>query len=288
MIIAHTDPARFKDASNVHGGAGTIRIMSLLEKPTFQTPWLFIHRAVLLPGSGIGHHAHDTCEEMFTILDNAACFTHNGNTAEVRGAAMVPCRKGESHGIYNHTSQDTQFMNFCVLSPGGSYDCRDFNDNLINAKPGSIEQVPVRWIDRRLLTYTDQPAHQGRGRIGIRGLWTHEDFKTTWGFIHHLLISPRCSIGYHRHETIEECYMVLAGRGRVTVDDETRCIGVGDAVLNRLGGAHGVYNDGHMPLELLNMAVCLEKGKFDAVDLGDDLAERRVKVLDGEVTEPLG
>ena len=48
----------------------------------------------------------------------------------------------------------------------------------------------------------------------------------------------------------------------------------GDAIPSTLGGCHGIYNDGQEELEVLNMAVSLEKGKFDSENLGDDLSTR--------------
>ncbi|MBC8232293.1 cupin domain-containing protein [bacterium] len=273
MRIAHTDPNRYGESTHVHGGAGTIRFLSLWNSDAFETPWLFVHRAELPPKTGIGYHAHDTCEEMFTILDNAARFMHNGNTAELDGPVTVPCRAGEVHGIYNHTDRPTQFMNFCVVGPSGSYDCRDFGENLVNSVPGPADKLPVGRFDRTLLSKASG-VHHGKGELGFRRVWSTEDFKTTWGFVDHILIPPDSSIGYHRHDTIEECYIILAGSGRITVDDETELVVTGDAIPNRLGGAHGIYNHTQDNLEVLNMAVCMEKGKFDSTDLLDDLSGR--------------
>ncbi len=273
MRIAHTDPSLYRDSTNVHGGAGTIRLLSLWDSDAFETPWLFVHRAELPPKTGIGYHAHNTCEEMFTILDNAARFMHNGNTAELEGPVCVPCRKGEVHGIYNHTDKPTQFMNFCVVSPGGSYDCQDFGDDVANAVADSADKLPVGRFDRNLLSKASG-VHQGKGELEFRRVWGAEDFKTTWGFVDHILIPPDCSIGYHRHGTIEECYIILAGSGRMTVDDETELVTVGDAIPNRLGGAHGIYNHTQEDLEVFNMAVFMAKGKSDSADLGDDLSKR--------------
>jgi mannose-6-phosphate isomerase-like protein (cupin superfamily) len=87
-------------------------------------------------------------------------------------------------------------------------------------------------------------------------------------------LPPDSSIGYHRHRTIEECYIILDGKGRMTVDDETMDVVVGDAVPSKLGGCHGIYNNSQGYLEVLNMAVSMEKGKFDAEDLGDDLSRK--------------
>ena len=60
----------------------------------------------------------------------------------------------------------------------------------------------------------------------------------------------------------------------MTVDDETAEVREWDAIPNRLGGAHGIYNHTDEDLEILNMAVSMEKGEFDSFDLGDDLSRR--------------
>ncbi|MEM2905106.1 MAG: cupin domain-containing protein [Candidatus Bathyarchaeia archaeon] len=261
-------------SSRVHGGAGSFPSMALHQGPgVFGTSWLFVHYAVLMPGSGIGYHRHDRCEEMFTALDNALRFKHNGNVAELRGPVMVPCREGESHGVYNHTSKPTRFMNFCVTEPGGQYDCTDYGDDLVDAVPGPAERLPAQWIDRKLLTW-GPAGHGGRGSLGFRRILGPDDFRTTWAFVDHILIPPACSIGYHRHDGIEECYIILAGEGRLTMDGRTEVVKVGDAALNRLGGSHGIYNHTDELLEVLNVAVALEKGRLDATDQGDDLSKR--------------
>ena len=82
MRIAHFDQSKLHDAKNCHSGAGILRYMGLLDSNDFETPWMFIHRGILMPKSGIGYHAHDNCEEMFVIFDNTARFTHNGSTGD--------------------------------------------------------------------------------------------------------------------------------------------------------------------------------------------------------------
>ncbi len=273
MRIAHNDPSKYGEPEKSHFGAGAIQYMNLWGEEDFQTPWLFIGMGVLPPKSGIGHHAHEAMEEMYTIFDNAAMFTHNGNTAELKGPVMVPCFKGDSHGLYNHTDMETQFMNMGVVSPSLPYDCRNFEDDLAKAEPGPSEKLPKAYLDKNLLMWSSS-AHQGKGEIGIRELWSHKDFKTSWGFSHHMLIPPACSIGYHKHDTMEACYIILSGSGRITVDDETEEVKAGDLVPNRLGGSHGIYNHTDRDIELISMDVCLEKGKFDSTDLGDDLSDR--------------
>ena len=117
-------------------------------------------------------------------------------------------------------------------------------------------------------------AHQGKGEVGVREVWGAHDFRTNFGALYHALLPPDTSVGLHRHDTIEECYVIIAGNGRMTVDDETVEVAPGDVILNRLGGSHGIYNHADAELELFAVAVCAEKGQFDTTDLGDDLAGR--------------
>lgn len=273
MNIAHSDRESMRTLENVHGGAGPILFKSLAERSNFQTPWCFTHAAILLPGGGIGHHRHDHCEEIFVTIDNAAQFTHNGRTAEVIGGAAVPLRKGESHAIYNHTDRETRWFNFNVTDPGGKADSTDFNDNRTGAPLESTDRLPIGRFDRGLLK--PHRAHKGKGEIYARTIWEHPDFRTNFGFLGHGLLPPDTSVGYHRHDTIEEVFVIMSGSGLMTVDDETREVVPGDAIFNRLGGSHGIYNHTKAPLEMFVVAVSLEKGKSDATDWGDDLSDRR-------------
>ncbi len=272
MRIARARREEMEEITCVHKGAGSLLFGRVLEKNDFETDWCFVHAAYLLPGSGIGHHRHDNCEEIFVTLDNAAQFTHLGRTAEVVGAAAVPLRLGESHAIYNHTAQETRWFNFHVVRPGGQSDSTDLDDDRVDAELESGERLPIGRLDRNLMTCG--PSHQGKGEIGAYQVWKAPDFQTNFGFLGHALLPPGTSVGYHRHDTIEECYIVVNGSGRMTMDDETEEVFPGDVILNRLGGSHGIYNHTPEELELLVLAVCLEKGKFDATDLGDDLTQR--------------
>ena len=273
MRIARTAEDDFKAAVHCHGGAGQLNYSGHLDQDDFATPWYFVHYGSLPPGGGIGHHRHEHCEEMFVTFDNAAQFTHNGRTVEVEGAACVPCRKGESHAIYNHTDQTTRWMNFCVADPGGGYDATDFGDDRVGAVLEAADRIPLGRIDQSLLV-NHANVHQGKGEIGVHVIWTHADFRTHWGNVGHVLMPPGTSIGYHRHQTIEETYIIINGSGRMTVDDETEEVYAGDSIPSKLGGSHGLYNHTQEDLELFVMAVCMERGQFGSEDLGDDLLGR--------------
>src|SRR5512138_3648133 len=92
--IVHTDPASYRPAKAVHGGAGQLNYMSLLDSRSLDSNLYFLHRGVLLPKSGIGHHFHNQCEEMFVIFNGEAQFTIDGRTSLVKGPAGAPCRMG--------------------------------------------------------------------------------------------------------------------------------------------------------------------------------------------------
>ena len=81
--IAHTDPSKYRQAPRVHGGAGELHFTGLFDAYAFNTNLIFLHRGVIPPKGGIGHHYHNQMEEMFVIFDNRAQFTVDGRTAEL-------------------------------------------------------------------------------------------------------------------------------------------------------------------------------------------------------------
>ena len=254
-----------------HEGAAASYFKSCFDRD-LELPWNFIHAVIFPPGSGIGHHSHTYSEEIFVSVDNAMQFTHNGRTAEVVGGAAVPLRSGESHGIYNHTDRDTLFFNFQCYDISREASSEDFGDDRVGARLESTDRLPVGRFDRSLLV----PArcHGGRGEVGLREVWGTRDFSTNFEYLSHLLLPPGTSVGYHRHDGVQEAYIIMSGSGRVTVDNETAEVVRGDVIPNRLGGTHGIYNHTTADLELFVVGVSRSKGQVDATGLGDDLATR--------------
>src|SRR5687768_17710293 len=117
--IVHNDPSKYRAAKGVHGGAGQLDYMSMLDSHSLETNLFFLHRGVLQPKSGIGHHFHNQCEEMFVIFDGEAQFTVDGRTSLLKGPAGAPCRMGHSHAIYNPTDKPVQWMNINVSAMKG-------------------------------------------------------------------------------------------------------------------------------------------------------------------------
>src|SRR6187399_570131 len=160
--IAHTDPAAFRPSPAVHGGAGTMAFTALLNRGAVTPEFNFLHRGEIPPGAGIGHHFHNTVEEMFVILDGEAQFTIDGRTALVKGPAGVICRTGHSHAIYNSGTKPVQWVNLNVSLNAGVYDNFDLGDTRAGAPLNPIPNFMVMRLDRSLIT-----AGGGRGRGAV-------------------------------------------------------------------------------------------------------------------------
>ena len=273
-VWGRTDPSKFNDAPNAHKGAGTLKHMELIGHKTFDTNLLFVHRGIIPPKSGIGEHIHRKMAEMYIIFNGSARFTVNGRTAHLPAGAMVQCPMGSSHGIYNHTDEEVQWMNVAVSLEKGKGDSIDYNDDTAKNRVESPAPFPVGYLNRRLLIHLKSTAHGGKGFIDFRRVFSEESFKVNWGFMDHCYLPPKTSIGYHRHDSIEEIYYLMSGRGKITVNDVTWDVRGGDAIPCTLHDSHGIYNNTDEYLELLNICTLVKKGDYSGKDHGDDLKNR--------------
>jgi mannose-6-phosphate isomerase-like protein (cupin superfamily) len=261
--IVHTDPAAFRMSPAVHGGAGSMGFASLLNRGAVTPEFNFLHRGVIPPRAGIGHHFHNMVEEMFVILDGEAQFTIDGRTASVKGPAGVICRAGHSHAIYNAGSTPVQWMNLNVSMVAGVYDAFDLDDTRAGATLDPIPTFMTMRLDRTLLR---APGARGRGAapapsptaVLSRRVLGPSVFTTTWAYIDHVLVPPGASTPELAHASVGEAYYVLAGAGNLTVNGSTRetaPVRTGDALPIRVGEASLFTNTGSEPLELFVMGV---------------------------------
>lgn len=263
--IVHTDPAAFRMSPAVHGGAGSMGFTALLNRGAVTPEFNFLHRGEIPPGAGIGHHFHNTVEEMFVILDGEAQFTIDGRTATVKGPAGVICRTGHSHAIYNASSKPVQWVNLNVSLNAGVYDNFDLGDTRAGAPLDPIPPFMVMRLDRELI----RPAGaRGRGAapaantpaatVLTRRALGPAVFSTTWAYVDQILVPPGMSTSELKHETVGDAYLVLAGTGSVTVkgsSSETAPLRTGDALAVRIGETSTFTNTGSEPLELFVMGV---------------------------------
>jgi mannose-6-phosphate isomerase-like protein (cupin superfamily) len=265
--IAHTNPAAFRPSPAVHGGAGTMSFTALLNGGAVTPEFNFLHRGEIPPGAGIGHHFHNTVEEMFVILDGEAQFTIDGRTSLIKGPAGVICRTGHAHAIYNSGTKPVQWVNLNVSLNAGVYDNFDLGDTRAGATLDPIPTFMVGRFDRDLLLR--QGARGGRGAAATaapaapttvltRRALGPAVFSTTWAYIDQVLVPQGMSTMEMKHDTVGEAYLVLAGSGTVTVKgatSETAPFKTGDAIPIKIGESSLFTNTGSEPLELFVMGV---------------------------------
>lgn len=260
--IGHTDPGKYT-RSRSHGSAGDMACETLMPATSLDVPLNFVHRCQIMPGGGVGHHFHNTCEEMFVIFDGEAEFTIDGRTSLLKGTVGAPTRMGHSHAIYNPTDKPVEFMNINVTSIKGHYDAFNLDDARTNVT--QKDAVPVFMtmnLDKKLLRPMPN-YHGGQGTVQYRRALDPDVFLTNWSYMDHLSIPPGASDGMHRHEHVEEIYYVLNGDGEAHVGSETAPIHKGDAIPVLFNDPHSFVNNGSQDLEFMIIGITSQKGVVD-------------------------
>ena len=110
--------------------------------------------------------------------------------------------------------------------------------------------------------------------IATRHIWGPGDFLSSWTFLDHAILSPGSAVGYHYHEALEECFVILGGRGYMTIDGDTFAVGPGSVTYQGIEKGHGIYNPGSAPLDFLRIAVAMPGEEVETIDLDEDLSAR--------------
>ena len=255
--VVHTDPSRYRPLTAVHGGAGGMAYAALLNGGAIGPNFNFMHRGEIPVGSGIGHHFHNTADEMFVVLNGEAQFTIDGRTALLKGPVGVVCRAGHSHAIYNSGREPLQWINFQVSVNAGISDAFDLGDD--RSAGVTLDRIPTFMTLSLDPALTRAAGARGRGAaapaappaVMSRRAFGPSVFASTWAYVDHTIVAPGGSTSPLAHPAIGEVYYVLSGQGTVTVGSETTPIAKWDAVPVRLNETSNFASTGSEPLELL-------------------------------------
>lgn len=255
--VIHNDPSKYRELSAVHAGAGKMGFTQLIGRTELSTNFLYLHTGSINAKSGIGQHFHHTIEEMFVILDGEAEFTVNGRTAKIKGPALVPCKMGNSHGIYNPGNTPIRWMNFAVSNIKGRGDAFDLGDTRVGATLDPIPQFVSAQLKKELLK-PNSNAYPG-STVQYRRVLGPDVFSSSWDHVDHLTITAGSKAGPRQLEGFEEVYYVIKGSGIIGIGSDTASIKADDAFYGLLGEKIIFNNTGKEDLELLVIGIATSK-----------------------------
>jgi len=256
--VRTNDPSTYRHLTSVHAGAGEMDFTGVIGSNDLTTDFLYLHAGVIAPKGGIGHHFHHKIEEMYVILDGEAEFTINGHTSVIKGPALVPCKMGDAHAIYNHTDQPLKWLNWAVHSPETTRgDAFDLGDDRVGAPKTAIPEFVSGRLDAEQLR-ADRHDWAGHGAL-YRRIFQPTVFSTNWNHVDHVVIPAGGSAPERQLTGIEEVYYVIGGEGTITVDGQSATVKTDDTVTGLVGEKVTWANAGSAPLELLVIGVATDK-----------------------------
>ena len=103
--------------------------------------------------------------------------------------------------------------------------------------------------------FADVVAHEGAGTVRTVRVIDDAD-ASGFRFLDLTELPPHHSVGTHTHgPDDEEAYVIISGRGRMSVGSAEFEVGPGDVIVNPAGGTHGLTNIGPEPLRMVVLDV---------------------------------
>ncbi|MFD0752063.1 cupin domain-containing protein [Mucilaginibacter calamicampi] len=260
--VVKNDASKLRAQGKIHDGAGTMAFTQLFGPRELTTNLMYLHAGVINANSSIGEHFHHSMEEMYVLLEGEAEFTINGRTSLIKAPALVPCKLGDAHGMYNTSGKTCKWLNFGIgKSRGGGGGVFNLGDPRL---PGStpldaIPQFVSGRLDREKLragnTYT------GTG-ITSRRLFSPDVFQTNWNNVDHVLMPANTAMGTRTMEGFEEIYYVVNGAGNVDINGTKYPVTQDDAFYGAVGEKLTISSTSE--LELLVVCIAVDKTKMPA------------------------
>ncbi len=222
------------------------------------TAWRELQYLALPSGVGYDAPAAADREVGYLLLEGAMTLAGSELETQLEGPAVLLCGVGWPHTLSRAGEGPAQLLRLSADLQGGTPASRAFL-----AEP--VDQARLKW----------RPAiHGGVGQIATRHIWGPDDFCSPWVFLDHAVLAPGSSLGYHYHDALEECFVILGGRGYLTLDGQTFAVGPGSVTWQGIGQPHGLCNHTEEPLDFLRVAMGRRGEQYTTVDLHDDLRDR--------------
>ncbi len=279
--IVLNDPSKYRNLSAVHAGAGEMGFTQLIGRTELSTNFLYLHVGTIKAKSGIGHHFHHGIEEMYVLLNGEAEFTINGRTSKIKAPAVVPCKAGDAHAIYNASNESVRWLNFAVSQQKGKSDAFDLGDSRVGA---ALDPIPVfvsGKLEKQQTNNTNVPP--GFKPSMSRRVFGPDIFSTNWNHVDHIIIPADSSVT-RQLNGIEEVYYVVKGKGTVTLNNQNATVKQDESFFGSLGEKPIFSNNSKEDLELLVIGIAASKQ--DHLTINNPLIKPKAMVLQMEFVVP--
>jgi mannose-6-phosphate isomerase-like protein (cupin superfamily) len=260
--VVKNDPSKLRAQPKIHDGAGTMAFTQLFGGRDVSTNLMYLHAGVINANSSIGEHFHHSMEEMYVLLEGEAEFTINGRTSLIKAPALVPCKLGDAHGMYNTSGKTAKWLNFGVGKTrgnnGGVFNLGD--PRLPGTTPlDAIPQFVSGRLERDKLR-ANNPNYAGTGVLARR-IFSPDVFQTNWNSVDHVIIPAGVTMGARSMDGFEEIYYVVNGSGTVDLNGKKLSFEQDDAFCGLLGEKVTVAST-DKELELLIVEIAVDKSNL--------------------------
>src|SRR5215217_7884108 len=260
--VMKNDPSKLRSQPKIHDGAGTMAFTQLFGGRDVSTNLMYLHAGVMNPNSSIGEHFHHSMEEMYVLLEGEAEFTINGRRSLIKAPALVPCKLGDAHGLYNTSGKTVKWLNFGIgKAKGNNGGVFNLGDPLT---PGTntldaIPQFVSGRLDREKLR-PNNPNYTGNGVLARR-IFNPDVFQTEWNNVDHVVIPAGVAMGPRSMDGFEDIYYVVNGSGTIDLNGKKFTVGQDDAFCGLLGEKVNIAST-DKELELLVISIAVDKTKL--------------------------
>ena len=116
-MIRKADEVTVEYREHMRGGPGTAKVTTFISGPEeLCNKGRLFARITLVPGAGVGHHAHEKDSELFYILSGTAEYEENGKIVTLNAGDVTICPPGETHAITNNSDENVEIIAVIVYA----------------------------------------------------------------------------------------------------------------------------------------------------------------------------